>query len=81
MTLYFDRKGERQRKQRDTPERILEIARRKGRFEASLRYHDGWLRARCKALKLEGLLRGGHRDGDNLVYYPSREEDQCATAS
>jgi hypothetical protein len=73
---YYNARAERDRKERDTPERILEIARLKGEFTVSLRYRDDWLRRRCHKLKKKGLLRGGYRAGGQLIYYPV-EDKQC----
>lgn len=70
MRIYFNRRVERERKERDTPERILSIAKQKGRFCVSLRYRDDWLRKRCQSLKKQGLLSGGKREGRELVYFP-----------
>lgn len=60
---YFNGRDERERKERETPERILQIARTKGYFRVSLRYRDDWLRERCGKLRREGLLTGGRREG------------------
>lgn len=70
MSGFYNRRAERQRKERDTPERIVTIARAKGSFEVSLRYRDSWLRKRCGDLRSQGLLTGGARQGDRLVFYP-----------
>lgn len=67
----FNGRHERERKERDTPERILQIARQKGQFTVSLRYRDDWLRARCMKLKSAGLLVGGRRQDRELVFYPA----------
>lgn len=64
---------EKERKERETPERILAIARTKGSFTVSLRYRDDWLRRRCSKLKREGLLVGGRRQGRILVFYPAAQ--------
>lgn len=63
---------ERERKERETPERILAIARQKGEFTVSLRYRDEWLQHRCNQLRKEGLLVGGRREGRYLIYYPAK---------
>jgi hypothetical protein len=73
---YFNRRAERERKERDTPERILALAKQKGRFCVSLRYRDDWLRKRCHNLKKQGLLSGGKREGGELVYFPVLETSQ-----
>lgn len=67
----FNRKAEAERKARDTPAQIVHIARSKGHFNVSLRWRDDWLRARCQELKKMGFLRGGQREGRQVVYYPS----------
>lgn len=75
----YDPAHERGRRKRETPERILQIAKSKGSFSVSLRYRDDWLRERCDLLKRNGKLVGGRRDGDRLVYFPSaatRKEGQ-----
>lgn len=67
---YYNGLAERERKERDTPERILQIAKAKGRFEVSMRWRDDWLLARCVKLKKQGLLRGGRREGRSIVFFP-----------
>ncbi len=69
--MAYSARHERERRERETPERIVEIAKRKGEFTVSLRYRDDWLRARCSNLKSRGLLRLGGRRGRELVYYPT----------
>ena len=71
--IYYNRKQEQDRKEMDTPERILKLAKIKGEFRVSLRYRDDWLRERCFMLKKAGLLVGGRRQGREIVYYPSAE--------
>jgi hypothetical protein len=66
----YNRAHERSRQERETPERIMEIAKLKGSFSVSLRYRDEWLRRRCFKLRAAGLLRGGKRDGRELIFYP-----------
>lgn len=68
---YYGENMERRRRERDTPERILQIAQSKGEFRVSLRWRDDWLRERCAKLRKDGKLRGGRRviKGE-LVYYP-----------
>lgn len=68
---YYSGKDERARKERDTPERIVQLATSKGEFRVSLRWRDDWLRARCAELKRAGLLRGGRRVGREVVYFPA----------
>lgn len=68
---FFSRTAERKRRERDTPEKILQIAKARGCFRVSLRYRDDWLRRRCGELKALGLLVGGRRDGRELVFYPA----------
>lgn len=70
MTGFYSARHERERRERETPEKILEIAQKKGYFSVSLRYRDDWLRSRCAKLKKEGKLRGGKREGRNIIYYP-----------
>lgn len=72
MNGYFDKRHEQARKKRETLEGIMKIAIYKGRFEASLRYRDDWLRARCSRLVGDGLLRKepGIHDG-KLVFTPT----------
>lgn len=68
---FYSRRAEGDRKQRDTPDRIMQISRSKGMFTVSLRYRDDWLRRRCKNLRKQGLLRGGHKvEHGMLVFYP-----------
>lgn len=69
----YNGRAERERRERDTPERILQIARTKGCFTASMRYRDHWLRKRCSKLVKQGLLRFGGRDGGQYVFYPKKE--------
>ena len=69
--MSYSAKHERERRDRETPERILSIARARGSFSVSLRYRDDWLRRRCQKLKQQGLLVGGIRDGRSLVFYPA----------
>lgn len=78
---YFNGAAERDRKERETPERILQIARTKGEFRVSLRFRDDWLRRRCAKLKHDGLLVGGKRDGREIVYRPSPASLQDAEAA
>ena len=73
MTAYYNGRAERERKERDTPERILQLARQKGRFEVSMRYRDDWLMARCVKLLKQGLLKGGRRVGRVIVFFPVTE--------
>lgn len=70
------RAREEARKQRDTPERIMEIARLKGFFEVSLRYRDEWLRHRCDKLVIEGRLSKERviQDGKIIYKYVDGEE-------
>jgi hypothetical protein len=70
---FYNAASERERKSRDTPERILQLARTKGEFRVSLRYRDDWLRRRCAKLKAEGLLVGGRRHDRELIYYPAAQ--------
>ena len=72
MSGFYNGKAERERQERDTPERILQIARSRGSFSVSLRYRDDWLRKRCRKLKAQGLLVGGRRDGREVVFYPAK---------
>jgi len=67
----YDAEHERKRRERDTPERIMDITRRQGEFTVSLRYRDHWLRARCNTLKSQGFLRLAGRRGHDLVYQPT----------
>ncbi len=68
---YFNAKAERERKQRDNnPERIVMLAKQKGRFEVSLRWRDDALRRLCHRMVKRGELRGGRREGDRRVFYP-----------
>lgn len=78
---YFNGPSERERKERETPERILEIARAKGEFRVSLRFRDDWLRQRCAKLKKDGLLAGGKRVGREVIYRPSAAVLQDAEAA
>lgn len=72
---YYNGRDERERRERDTPERILMIARAKGEFFVSLRWRDDWLRQRCAKLRKQGLLRGGKKViGGGLVYLPVPKE-------
>lgn len=70
---HFNARFERERKERMTPEKIVELAKRRGFFSVSLRWRDDWLRSRCAKLKKRGLLRGGRREGRHQVFYPVRE--------
>jgi len=70
---YFNTRLERDRKERMTPEKIVEITNRRGYFSVSLRWRDDWLRSRCMKLKKRGLLRGGRREGRQHIFYPVRE--------
>ena len=70
---WFDPKYERERQERETPERIMSVAHQKGSFNVSLRYRDEWLHRRCKKLQREGLLVGGKRVRDQFVFYPAQE--------
>lgn len=72
MTFY-SAKFEQERKNKMTPERIMQIARRMGQFSVSLRYRDDWLRQRCSKLRAKGLLVGGRRQGRDIVFYPAAE--------
>ena len=73
--VYYNAKREAERKLRDTPERILEIARKRGYFSVSLRYRDDWLRRRCVKLRKQGLLKGGHRiEHGQFVFYPKQQD-------
>lgn len=65
---FFSASAERERRERTTPERIIQITKAKGEFRVSLRYRDDWLQARCAKLKRAGLLVGGKRVGRELVY-------------
>lgn len=67
---------ERERKEHCTPEKIIEIARRKGEFRVSLRYRDDWLRKRCLTLRTAGQLVGGRRHDRELIFYPSAQLQQ-----
>ena len=67
---YYNARFERDRRETMTPERIVSIAQRNGIFTVSLRWRDDWLRQRCHKLKQKGLLRGGRRKDDVLVYRP-----------
>ena len=67
---YYNGAFERDRQQRMTPEKIVQIAKSAGSFSVSLRYRDDWLRKRCRKLREEGLLIGGKRRGRDLYYYP-----------
>lgn len=69
--MPYSRRHEEERKAKETPERILQLARKNGAFRVSLRYRDGWLRSRCHALKDKGLLVGGRREGRDVVFYPA----------
>ena len=72
---YFNRHHEQARRERDTPERIVQIARARGYFTVSLRYRDDWLRRRCAKLRKQGLLRGGRKiQGGQLTFYPVIED-------
>jgi len=71
--MAYSAAHERSRRDIETPERIVALANKNGRFSVSLRYRDDWLRARCMRLKRDGLLTGGHRQGSELVFYPRRE--------
>ena len=73
MSSLYDGKAEHSRKERETPERIMQIAKAKGEFRVSLRYRDDWLRKRCGKLKREGMLVGGRRIGRELIFYPVKE--------
>jgi hypothetical protein len=73
MAGFYDGRAERERRERDTPEKILAIMKRKKRFDVSLRYRDSWLRDRLTKMKKDGLVRGGSRDGDCLVFYLPKE--------
>ncbi len=71
-SFRYNAADEADRKQRrETKDRILHLAVRKGRFEASLRYRDDWLRNRCDKLVREGLLtrEPGIHNG-KLIYRP-----------
>ena len=68
---FYSRRHERERQERETPERILQIAKRDGSFTVSLRWRDEWLQKRCNEMKAQGLLVGGRREGRHLVYYPA----------
>lgn len=70
MTFY-SAKFENERKERMTPERIMQIAHRMGQFSVSLRYRDDWLRRRCSKLRSLGMLVGGKRQGRDLIFYPA----------
>lgn len=68
---YYNARFERERKERTTPERILELARKHGRFSVSLRWRDDWLRRRCLNLRKAKLLRGGRKIvSGQLVFFP-----------
>lgn len=71
--MSYSAAHERARKAKETPERILELARKHGEFTVSLRYRDDWLRQRCFALKTAGKLTGGRREGRCLVFYPKEK--------
>lgn len=78
---FFHGPSERARQERDTPERILQIARTKGEFRVSLRYRDDWLRKRLTKMTRQGLLVGGKRIGSELVYRPAPAAIQDAEAA
>lgn len=57
MTVRFSRSAQREQQELLTLDRILFLARQKGRFCVSWRYRDDWLRKRCGKLVKQGLLR------------------------
>lgn len=64
---------ERERKEKMTPARIVEVARAKGEFSVTLRWRDDWLNDRCIKLKRAGYLVGGRRQGRAVVFYPAKD--------
>lgn len=62
---------ERDRRERCTPDKIVEIAQQRGEFRVSLRYRDDWLRERCFKLMRAKRLSGGRRNGREIVFYAS----------
>lgn len=63
-----------QRQDQYTPEFILGIAERCGRFSVTLRYRDHWLKRRCVKLRQAGKLRGGHKIiQGQYVFYPATQ--------
>lgn len=72
---FYNAQFERERKERMTPEKIVELANRRGYFSVSLRWRDDWLRSRCFKLKKRGLLRGGRREGRMHIFYPARDKN------
>lgn len=72
MSGFYSGRQERERKERDTPERIEAIARAKGEFRVSLRFRDDWLRKRCFEMRDAGVLVGGKRRDRELVFYPAQ---------
>lgn len=72
----YSRAHEEQRKQLETPERILYLAALKGEFCVSLRYRDDWLRQRCYRLRAVGFLTGGKRvRHGQIIFKPVRNLD------
>ena len=75
---YYNAAAEKARQARDTPERILQIAKTKGFFSVTMRYRDDWLRRRCKSLTEKGLLKCLGRQGHLIMYVPVMEESNRA---
>lgn len=50
-------------------EQILAIAKAKGEFRVTLRWRDDALRAKCRKMRRDGLLKGGHKIIHRAVYF------------
>jgi hypothetical protein len=79
MGSFYDARAEANRKRRDTPDRILAIARAKGIFVVSWRYRDDWLRARCAKLVREGKLKKVRGEAGANYYEPVRSGTSIST--